>query len=227
MKAQVLVKAKAKAKVLVLEKVVKEKALQPLGKVERVALVAVAKAKVKENPLVAVKAQVLEKVKDRVVAKAKAQARAVDRAKALEAAKAVKVQAKAKEAVVERVKAREKVQAKAKAKEVVKVENQVLERAKAKANPLAKAEKLVEKEGNPLKVKHPKIILLTLWKILLASCHKLKNKKNKSRLVRLPKSKHKKISISNPNPVPKNVAIFLIYQSRKPEMVIMMRLWML
>ena len=187
MKAQVLVRAKAKAKVLVLEKVVKEKALQPLGKVERVALVAVAKAKVKENPLEAVKAQVLERVvKDRV------------------ANPQLEVTL---EAVVERVKAREKVQ--------------------AKANPLAKAEKLVEKEDNPLKVKHPKIILLTLWKILLASCHKLKNKKNKSRLVRLPKSKHKRISISNPNPVPKNVVIFLIYQSRKPEMVIMMRLWML
>jgi hypothetical protein len=122
---------------------------------------------------------------------------------------------------VERAKAQAKAKEKVKDRVVEKVENQVLERVKAKAKVLAKAEKLVEKDNNP------KIILLTLWKILLAICHKLKNKKNKNRLVRLPQSKHKKISISNPNPVPKNVVIFLIYQSRKPEMVIMMRLWML
>lgn len=196
---QVLERVKAKAKAQVLEKVDKEKALQPLGKVERVALVAVAKAKVKENPLEAVKDKALAKVQ---VLEKEVKVNLADRAKALEA---VKVQAKAKEAVVERVKAKALEVAKA-----VKVENLVLEKVRAKANPLAKAEKLVEREDNPLKVKHPKITLLTLWKISLAICHKLNKKKNKNRLVMLLGTKPRKITISNLIHGHKNVVTFPI-----------------
>ena len=174
---QVLERVKAKAKAQVLEKVDKEKALQPLGKVERVALVAVAKAKVKENPLEAVKDKALAKVQ---VLEKEVKVNLADRAKALEVAKAVKV------------------------------ENLVLEKVRAKANPLAKAEKLVEREDNPLKVKHPKITLLTLWKISLAICHKLNKKKNKNRLVMLLGTKPRKITISNLIHGHKNVVTFPI-----------------
>ena len=66
---QVLEKVKAKAKDLVLEKVDKEKALQPLGKVERVALVAVAKAKAQAKA----ENQVLERVRAKANPLAKAE----------------------------------------------------------------------------------------------------------------------------------------------------------
>jgi hypothetical protein len=156
----------ARAKAQVLAKVVKEKALQPLGKVERVALEAVAKAKVKENPLEVVKAQVL--VKDRVVekvqAKAKAQARAVDRAKALEA---VKAQAKALVKVVVRVKAKAQVLAKAETHPQVPTKN--LE-AEVQVHHPAKARSV----ANVMVVEKIVLILSKIVLIVMAPANNLK-----------------------------------------------------
>ena len=149
-------KDKAKAKV-------QEKALQPLGKVERATLEAVAKAKVKENPadrvkaLEAVKVQV--QVRERVVNPqqvVKAQARAVDRAKALEA---VKVLAKAKD----------------KAKALVKAKAVIPEMVDKGLHPANVKNVMVVVRIFPTLpkivpivmalVKHQKIILKTLWMI--------------------------------------------------------------
>jgi len=191
----VLVRVKAKAKDLVQEKVVKEKALQPLGKVERVALVAVAKAKVKENPLEAVKDKALAKVQ---VLEKEVKVNLADRVMALVA---VKVQEKALAKVV--------VMAKAKAENLA-TPPQVLTKnlvAEVQVHHPAKAKSVenVMALDNSLK-----IILLTLWKISLAICHKLNKTKNKNRLVMLLGTKPRKITISNLIHGHKNVVTFPI-----------------
>ncbi|MBP98910.1 hypothetical protein CMK18_23420 [Candidatus Poribacteria bacterium] len=218
---QVLVRVKAKAKVLVLEKAVKEKALQPLGKVERVALVAVAKAKVKENPADRVANPqlevTLEAVVERVKAKAKAQARAVDRAKALEA---VKVQAKAREKVVAKAENLENLEKVVTHLQVptknLEAEVQVHHPAKATSvENVMEVEKIVRILPKIAVIvmaqdNNPKITLRTLWKISPANCHKLNKRKKKNRLVRLLGTKRRKTMKRNLMHGHKNVATFLI-----------------
>ncbi len=194
---QVLERVKAKAKAQVLERVDKEKALQPLGKVERVALAAVAKAK--ENPLEAVKDKARAKVQ---VLEKEVKVNLADRVKALVA---VKVQAKALEKVVERVKAKAKAQAKAVNRILVILEKVVILDRVVKALAPANVRNVMVVRNRFLK-----IILLTPWKISPAICHKLNKKKNKNRLVMLLGTKPRKITISNLIHGHKNVVTFPI-----------------
>jgi hypothetical protein len=161
-----------------------EKALQPLGKVERVALETVAKAKVLENPVVKVKAVVPAKalVKEAEAVKALGQEK---EAEAVKAKALAKVKAKEKD----KAKAEKVAKAKDKEKDKAKAENLVMEtHRKVLTKNLEEVDKVLHpaKANNVVNVmvvativpilpkivlivmaldKNHKIILKTLWMI--------------------------------------------------------------
>ena len=184
-----------------------EKAHKALGKVERVALEAVAKAKVKEKALEA----------ERVVALAKDKAKA--KAQVARAAKAAKAQVEKEDRAKARVQEKDlaKAVALAKAKAKAKVEKEDKENLR-----VVKVENLEIVLRPAKQVISQKIIPKPLCKTLQAICLNPNKRNNKTRLVMLLRNKPRKTMIKNLMLELMNVVNWLIWLKMKPTMVTLM-----
>jgi hypothetical protein len=216
-----------------------EKAHKALGKVERVALEAVAKAKVKEKALEAERVVALAKVQakarvlEKVVVKVQALAKAVDRVKALEA---VKVQALAKDKAKAKAQvARAAKAAKAQVEKEDRAKARVQEKDLAKAKAKAKVEKEDKENLRVVKVENLEIVLRPakqvisqkiipkpLCKTSQAICLNPNKRNNKTRLVMLLRNKPRKTMIKNLMLELMNVVNWLIWLKMKPTRVTLM-----